>query len=325
MKKALITGIAGFAGSHLAELLLSQKISVCGFFLSSHPTGNLKQIKAQIKVVACDLQNTKAVEKEVRLINPDYVFHLAAFSSPADSFKNPKETLQNNIFGQINLLESLVKIRSKAKILVIGSADEYGQIDEKYLPADENTPLKPNSPYAVSKVAQDMLGLQFFLHHKLHIVRVRPFNHIGPRQSVNFVVSAFASRIVSLEKQGKGTMKVGNLNSFRDFTDVRDMVRAYLLALDSGIPGEVYNIGCGKPIQIRKILDMLLSLSSAKIKIEKDPSLLRPVEIEKIYCNFDKFKKQTGWQPRIPLLKTLSDTIEYERSKLKFEARSTKH
>src|SRR3972149_9731545 len=128
MKKALITGVAGFAGSHLAEFLLSQKISVCGFFLSSHPIVNLKLVKGRIKVVACDLQNTKAVEKEVRLINPDYVFHLAAFSSPTDSFNNPKETLKNNIFCQINLLESLVKIRSKAKILVIGSADEYGQI-----------------------------------------------------------------------------------------------------------------------------------------------------------------------------------------------------
>src|SRR3990167_9872791 len=220
MKKALITGIAGFAGSHLAELLLSQKISVCGFFLSSHPTGNLKQIKAQIKVVACDLQNTKAVEKEVRLINPDYVFHLAAFSSPADSFKNPKETLKNNIFGQINLLESLVKIRSKSRILVVGSADEYGQVDPKYLPINELTPLAPVSPYAVSKVAQDMLGLQFFLHHGLQIVRVRPFNHIGPRQSHDFVVPSVAAQIAACEKKGGGTVKVGNLENRRDFTDI---------------------------------------------------------------------------------------------------------
>ena len=169
-----------------------------------------------------------------------------------------------------------------------------------------------------------MLGLQFFTSHNLHIIRVRPFPHIGPRQSTNFVVTAFASRIVSLEKQGKGTMKVGNINSFRDLTDVRDMVRAYLLALDKGVPGEVYNIGSGKPIQIKSILSKLLSLSSAKIKIEKDPSLLHPVEIEKIYCNFDKFKKQTGWQPKIPLLKTLSDTIEYERTKLKGRSQNSK-
>lgn len=317
MKKALITGIAGFAGSHLTEFLLSQKISVSGFFHPDHSVDNVRHLGNRINLIACDIIDKRQLQAKLSTIKTDYVFHLAAFSSPSASFKNPRQTLENNIFGQLNLLESLAKIKSKAKILVIGSSDEYGQIDEEYLPADEKTPLAPNSPYAVSKVAQDMLGLQFFLHHNLHIVRVRPFNHIGPRQSDNFVVSAFASRIVALEKQGRGTMKVGNLNSYRDFTDVRDMVRAYLLALDRGVPGEIYNIGSGKPIQIRKLLEKLLSLSAARIKIEEDPSLRSPVEIKKIYCNFDKFKKQTDWQPEILLPRTLSDTIEYEREKYK--------
>ena len=320
MKKVLISGIAGFAGSHLAEYLLSQKFSVYGFFLSSHPTVNLEHARNKIKLIACDLQNTRAVEKEVKLINPDYVFHLAAFSSPADSFKNPKETLKNNIFGQINLLESLVKIRSKSRILVVGSADEYGQVDPKYLPINELTPLAPVSPYAVSKVAQDMLGLQFFLHHGLQIVRVRPFNHIGPRQSHDFVVPSVAAQIAACEKKGGGTVKVGNLENSRDFTDVRDMVRAYLLALELGVIGEVYNIGSGKAIKIAKILKMMTAESKVKIVIKKDKGRIPPQDIKTIYCDFSKFENQTGWKPQIPILKTLSDTIEYERNKIKSEA-----
>ncbi len=316
MKKALITGVAGFAGSHLAEYLLSQKISVSGFFYSGYSKANVSHIENKIDLIACDVTNKKELESKVIQIKPDYVFHLAAFSSPAESFKTPRQTLENNILGELNLLEALVKIKSKARVLIVGSADEYGQINPKYLPADETTPLAPVSPYAVSKVAQDLLGLQFFLHHDLNVVRVRPFNHIGPRQSTNFVVPAFASQIVALEKRGGGTMKVGNLKAWRDFTDVKDMVRAYLLALDKGTAGEVYNIGSGRLVQIREVLKKLISLSKVKITIKQDKKLFHPLDLEKIYCDFSKFQKQTDWKPKIPLLQTLSDTIKYERQKL---------
>src|SRR3989344_4587577 len=262
MKKALITGIAGFAGSHLAEFLLSQKLLVFGFFLSNHSLANLSHLEGKINLINCDLLDSKKIEREVKLIKPNYVFHLAAFSSPKDSFKNPKETLKNNIFGQINLLESLAKIKSKSRILIVGSADEYGQVDPKNLPIDEQTPLSPISPYAVSKVAQDMLGLQFFLHHNLHIVRVRPFNHIGPRQSLSFVVPSFAAQIAELKKKGGGIIKVGNLENSRDFTDVRDMVKAYWLALEKCKYGAVYNIGSGKAVKIADILKMMIGLSN---------------------------------------------------------------
>src|SRR3989338_956487 len=302
-KKVLITGIAGFAGSHLAEYLYSQN--------------NLSHLKGKINLIECDLLDSKKIEKNVRLTNPDYVFHLAAFSSPKDSFKNPKETLKNNIFGQINLLESLAKIKSNAKILIVGSADEYGQVDPEYLPINEKTPLSPISPYAVSKVAQDMLGLQFFLHHNLHIVRVRPFNHIGPRQSLSFVVPSFAAQIAALKKKGGGIIKVGNLENSRDFTDVRDMVKAYWLALEKGKYGEVYNIGSGKAVKIADILKMMIGLSKVKIIIKKDTKRIPPQDIGTIYCDYSKFKKTTGWQPQIPIIQTLSDTIEYERSKLR--------
>ena len=314
--KALITGIAGFAGSHLAQFLLSRKIKVYGFFHSGHSIENIDNFKNKLTLVACNLLEKKTVEKNISNIKPDLVFHLAAFSSPPSSFNNPKETFENNVFGQLNLLESLVGIKSKAKILVIGSADEYGNVDPSNLPIKESAPLAPISPYAVSKVAQDMLGLQFFLHHNLNIVRVRPFNHIGPRQSANFVVSAFASQIAQLEKKDGGTMEVGNLEVWRDFTDVRDMVRAYLLALEMGKFGEVYNIGTGKAYKIGDILDKLVGFVKVPIKIRRDKKRWRRGDIKIIYPDISKFRKATGWKPKIPLSQTLFDTIEYERSKI---------
>lgn len=320
--RVLITGIAGFAGSHLSEFLLSKKIKVFGFYLPGHSTENVDHIKDKINLIPCDLLNKTEVGQKISKVNWDYVFHLAAFASPAASFKNPAQTLENNIIGQLNLLEALVKIKSKARILIVGSADEYGNVDPEDLPITEETPLAPPSPYAVSKVAQDMLGLQFFLHHRLNIVRVRPFNHIGQRQSASFVVSAFASQIAQLEQKGQGEMKVGNLETWREFTDVRDMVRAYFLALEKGRVGSVYNIGVQKPIKIAQILKIMLSLSKVKIKVVVDKNLYRPVDIVKIYCDSSKFRKQTGWRPKINIKKTLSDTIDYERGRLSQSVKS---
>lgn len=317
MKTALITGIAGFAGSHLAEYLLSKNIDVFGFYHPSHPTENVKHIQGKIQLIATDILSGKKVENEIKAINPDYIFHLAAFSSPAQSFINPRETLENNIFGEFNILQAASKFKLKTKILIIGSADEYGNVDEKFLPIAEDAPLMPISPYAVSKVTQDILGLQFFLNNKLNIVRVRPFNHIGPRQSTNFVVPSFASQIAKIEKDGEGIIKVGNLESFRDFADVRDMVKAYFLSLEKGRPGKVYNIGSGKPVKISQILKKLISFSSAKIEVKVDKSRYLPIDIEKIFCDYSKFHKDTGWQPTISLAKTLFDTLEYERSKIR--------
>lgn len=313
---ALITGITGFAGSHLADLLISRNIAVYGFYHPDHPTANIDHIKNKIKLVPANLLDTQQINLEVKELDLDYVFHLAASSSPSLSFQNPWETFENNLKSQINLLDALNEIHSKAKILIIGSAEEYGLVNKEDLPLDENSALRPPSPYAVSKIAQDFLGYEYFVHHKMHIVRVRPFNHIGPRQSHGFVVAAFASQIAQIEKATYGEIKVGNLNSYRDFTDVRDMVRAYLLALEKGKAGEVYNIGSGKLIKIAEVLDMLIAKSPAKIKVVVDKSRFAPVEIEAFSCNYSKFHKATGWEPKIPLDTTLSDTIGYERQKL---------
>ena len=184
------------------------------------------------------------------------------------------------------------------------------------MPIRESTPLAPLSPYAVSKVAQDLLGYQFFLNHGLQVIRVRPFNHIGPGQSTIFVVPAFASQIARLEKRGRGQIKVGNLQSFRDFTDVRDIVRAYFTVLEKGEAGEVYNVGSGIAYKIADILKKLTSLSKIRVDMVVDKRLFRPTGVEKIYCDFSKLQKATGWKPQIPIETSLFDTIEYERKKL---------
>lgn len=316
MKKALITGIGGFVGGYLTDYLLSRKILVTGFTHPNHHSDNLKTRSKNVNLIKCDVLDKNSTEKYLKNLSLDYIFHLAAFSSPPQSFKNPNETLENNIIGELNILEALVKKKSTAKILIVGSADEYGNVDEKNLPINEFTPLNPDSPYAVSKVAQDLLGKQFFLHYGLKIVIVRPFNHTGPGQSTEFVIPSFAKQIAMIEKKEKGEIRVGNLNTYRDFTDVRDMVKAYLLALEKCEIGDVYNIGSAKPYKISDILKKLISMSSTKIKVVRDKKLIRNIDIAKKYCDYSKFHKQTGWKVEIPIEKTLFDTINYERSKL---------
>ncbi len=315
MKKALVTGAGGFVGGHLNEHLQAGGIEVFGLVHPQH-SPKISKFPKKVKIEKCDILKKEDLEKLLKGQKFDYVFHLAAFSSPPASFINPKETLENNIIGQLNLLETLKKTSPDARVLIIGSAEEYGAVSTENIPVGEDTPLAPLSPYAVSKVAQDFLGLKYFLSEKLQIVRVRPFNHIGPGQSPAFVVPAFASQIARLEKIGGGEMLVGNLNSWRDFTDVRDIVKAYLLALTKGEPGEVYNIGSGKAYKIADILKELISYAKVEIRIRQDKKLLRDKDIAKVYCDFSKFKKQTGWYPKISISKTLFDTIDYERKKL---------
>lgn len=317
MKKALITGISGFVGSHLTELLLSRDFGVYGIAHPDHGTTHIDDFIKDIILYRGDLQEKTFVDKILQDNKFDYIFHLAAFSSPPQSLKDPKGTIENNLFSEMNLLDAAFKNKSMAKILIIGSSDEYGDVEKQYLPINEDTPLAPTTPYAVSKIAQDFLGLQYFLHHKLKTIRVRPFNHIGPRQSTNFVVPAFASQIAHLEKTGGGQLKTGNLESSRDFTDVRDMVRAYLLALEKGKVGDVYNLGSSHSYKIADILKKLLAFSKVEIEVKTEKSRMRDQDTENVYCDFTKFKRDTGWQPTIPIEKTLFDTIEYERDKLK--------
>ena len=316
MKKVLITGITGFAGSYLAEYLVAKKeYKILGTYLIEKSITNVDKIKQYIKLFKVNLLYAEDTYSVVEKTKPDLIFHLAALPSPANSFGNPQKSLTNNILSELNILDA-IRINSlfNTKILVISSADIYGIVKKEDLPIDENTPLMPLSPYAVSKIAQDFLGLQYFLAYKLKIVRVRPFNHIGPRQTPHFVISSFAQQIAEIEKgKRKPVLHVGNLEAKRDFTDVRDIVTAYLLALKHGKFGEVYNIGRGMSYKIEDILSKLLSFSSSKISIKVDKSLLRPIDNPDLLCNASKFIKISGWKPKIDLDKTLIDTLDYWR------------
>ena len=317
MNKILITGITGFAGSYLAEYLVSKgEYDINGTYLLDSSLINVDKVKDKLNLVRMDLTSEKEVFYTVKKISPSIIFHLAALTSPADSYKNPSETLTNNISLQVNLFEAVRKSNLlDAKILVVSSADIYGKVKKEDLPIDEDTQLMPTSPYSVSKIAQDFLGLAYFLSYNLKIIRVRPFNHIGPRQSPQFVVSSFAKQIAEIEKgKREPILRVGNLDTKRDFINVKDIARAYVLAIEKGKYGEVYNIGSGKSYKIFDILSMLIDMSSRKIKIEKDESLFRPSDNRELLCDTRKFQKLTSWKPKISIEETLKDTLDYWRN-----------
>jgi GDP-4-dehydro-6-deoxy-D-mannose reductase len=317
MKKALITGVTGFAGSYLAEYLLStNEYEVSGTYLFEESLKNIDNIRNKVNTIKADLSEEKNVFGLIEKVSPSVVFHLAALTSPADSFKNPTGTLVNNISLEVNLFEAIRKYNLlDTKILITSSADIYGKVAKEDLPIDEDTPLMPTSPYSVSKIAQDFLGLTYFLNYQLKVIRVRPFNHIGPRQAPGFVVSSFAKQIAEIEKgKREPILHVGNLESRRDFTDVKDMVRAYVLAVEKGKYGEAYNIGSGTSYKISDILEKLVSMSSAKIKIERDETLFRPSDNPDLTCDTKKFTELTGWKPEISIDTTLKNTLDYWRN-----------
>ena len=317
MKKILITGMTGFAGSFLAEHLLTlPDAQIIGTFHSENSLVNVAHMKDTLDLVKVDLQDKDALHALIADKRPDEVYHLAALASPSLSFKNPGETLTNNIAIQVNLFEALrIENLTQTKILIVSSAEIYGIVSSEDLPIDENTPLCPTSPYAVSKIAQDYLGLQYFLSYKMPIIRVRPFNHVGPRQAPNFVISSFAKRIVDIEKGvTEPILKVGTLDTKRDFTDVRDMVRAYVLLMEKGTPGEAYNIGSGVSHKIEDVLRTMLSFSDKEIRVEKDQELVRPSDNPELLCDCRKMRTITNWEPQIPFEQTLKDTLDYWRN-----------
>jgi GDP-4-dehydro-6-deoxy-D-mannose reductase len=316
-KKILITGASGFVGSHLVDhLVLNQDNNLFGTCFSKSDVKNLAKTKDKIKLLEVDLSKEEEVFKLIEEVKPDVIYHLAAFTSAADSFSSPRETVLNNIACQINIFEAMKKSKLlESKTLVVSSAEVYGSVSQNSLPINEEAALNPTNPYAVSKLTQDFLGRQYFLSYGLKAVRVRPFNHIGPRQSSNFVVSAFAQKIAEIEKgKREPVLPVGNLETKRDFTDVRDVVKVYDLLMTKGELGEVYNIGSGVSHKIAEILDRLLSLTKVKITVEVDKSLFRPIDDPDLVCDSTKITKLTNWQPEIPLEKTLEDTLDYWRN-----------
>ena len=316
-KIAFITGITGFAGSHLAELLLEKGYEVHGLCRWRSRTENIEQIKRKIHLIEGDLLDSHSLQEAMMDVRPSLVFHLAAQSFVPASWTSPAVTLEINVVGSCNLFEAVRAAQIDPVISIACSSEEYGLVKPSEVPIKETNPLRPLSPYGVSKAAMDYLGYQYFRSYGMKIVRTRGFNHTGPRRGEPFVCSSFAKQIAEIEKgRQEPAMKVGNLSAKRDFTDVRDMVNGYFLATQKGEPGEVYNICSGRAVKIEKVLDLLLKMSKVKVKVEQDPTRMRPSDIPILKGDCSKFKRQTGWRPKIPFEKTLKDLLNYWREKV---------
>jgi GDP-4-dehydro-6-deoxy-D-mannose reductase len=317
--RVLITGITGFAGSHLAEYILANHpdAEVFGTVRWRSRMDNVASILDKVRLIEADIKDMVSLKAVLSESKPDRIFHLAAQSFVPTSWKCPAETFAINAIGEINLFESVLDLGLKPKIQVAGSSEEYGQVFSDEIPMKETNPLRPLSPYAVSKVAQDFLAFQYYKSYGLRTVRTRGFNHTGPRRGDVFVTSSFARQIAEIEKKKRPpVIHVGNLEAKRDFTDVRDMVRAYWLALERGVEGEVYNIGCGQAFSIKEVLDLLISLSRAKMEVQVDPARLRPSDVPVLLADSSKFLSLTGWRPIIPFKQTILDLLNYWRERV---------
>jgi GDP-4-dehydro-6-deoxy-D-mannose reductase len=306
-------------GSHLADYILKEQKD-CQIFGTKRwrsSLSNVAHLTGQINLIDCDLMDPTGCTELVKSIRPDYIFHLAAQSYVPDSWKNPQVTLQGNVQMQLNLFESIRQCELDPIIQIALSSEEYGKVYPDELPINELNPLRPLSPYAVSKVTQDMLAYQYFASYGLKAIRTRTFNHEGPRRGEVFVTSNFAKQVAEIELGMKPpVVHVGNLSAQRDWTDVRDIVRAYWLATQHCTPGEVYVIGSGVSRTIADLLDLLLSMSKSKIEIAVDPARLRPSDVEVLKSDPTKFRQATGWTQEYSFEQTIQDLLDYWRHKL---------
>ncbi|HEU4329309.1 MAG TPA: GDP-mannose 4,6-dehydratase [Roseiflexaceae bacterium] len=312
--RALVTGINGFVGGYLAEHLLDAGgWDLVGTARQSEL--RLPHLRGQIAYHPADLQQRAAAEALLEQARPEVIFHLAGQANVPRSFEQPGETMVANTLPALHLFLAALRLGQEPLLLIVGSNEVYGQIRAEDLPVDEDTPLRPVNPYAVSKAAQDMLALQYHISHRLRTIRLRPFNHIGPRQTNQYVAAAFAEQIARIEAGLQPPMlRVGNLSAERDFTDVRDIVRAYAAAAQHGQPGAVYNIGSGRAVSIRWLLDTMVGMSSSAITVEPDPARMRPSDTPLVYADIERFRAETGWAPQIPLEHTLRDILDHWRN-----------
>ncbi|MBI4758356.1 MAG: GDP-mannose 4,6-dehydratase [Chloroflexi bacterium] len=341
--KVLITGVTGFAGSYLGEYLLARgDVEVYGSCRWRSRLDNLNDLRSQgklnvlveekitgpgeldrlakagqVNLLQCELADSYSVRKLISSVQPERIFHLAAQSFVLSSWNAPVETFQTNVIGQINLFEAVREAGLDPMIHIAGSSEEYGLVHPDEVPMKETNALRPLSPYAVSKVAQELLAWQYFKSYGLKTVVTRGFNHTGPRRGQVFSTSSFAKQIAEIEKgKREPVVHVGDISSKRDWTDVRDMVRAYWLALDKGQPGQVYNVGSGTTRTIQEMLDILLSLSTVKVTVVQDPGRLRPSDVKILWADTTKFCNQTGWVPQIPFEQTMKDLLNYWRDRV---------
>ncbi len=317
--KIFITGITGFVGSHLAEFLLNleEGHEIYGLCRWRSPRENIEHIGNRVGLVEGDLCDLGSLIRHLKAIKPDIIFHLAAQSYVLTSFNSPIHTLWNNVIGTGNLLEAVRILEIDPVIHVCSSSEVYGQVTQADVPIRESCPFKPASPYAVSKVGEDMVAYQYFVSYGLRTIRTRMFTHTGPRRGDVFAMSAFAKQVAAAELGlAPPVIHVGNLRSVRTFCDVRDAVRAYWLLVNKCKAGEVYNIGGDRTFTIGEALDLLLSFARLKCEIKVEPKLLRPSDVTLQIPCIDKFRDETGWKPEIPFEKTLRDILDYWRNDL---------
>lgn len=311
MKKVLIIGVNGFVGAHLSNELLKSGYECYGTDLNISNLNN-----KNIKLFKLDILDKTMILDILNDIKPNYIINLAAISSVKLSWSIPQKTFDVNVNGTINILESVKELKLKSRILLIGSSEQYGKIDYSKA-VSEKSELNALNPYGISKATQEKVAAMYINTYGLDVMMVRAFNHIGPGQGKGFVVPDFASQLVDIEKGNlEPVIRVGNLSAERDFTDVRDVVRAYRVILEKGKSGEVYNVGSGNAISIQMVLDKLIKNCNVEVQVEIDSNKLRPVDTPKIECNNTKLKDQTGWRAVYSIDESLKDIIEYWRTKL---------
>jgi GDPmannose 4,6-dehydratase/GDP-4-dehydro-6-deoxy-D-mannose reductase len=316
----LITGITGMVGSHLAEYIVNDHpdVELHGLVRWRSPMDHIAHLAEAVRLHQGELRDLNSLTVVIRRVRPDWIFHLAAQSYVTSSFDAPADTLHTNVIGTTNLLDAVRAVGIDPMIHICSSSEVYGQVTAAEVPIRETNAFRPASPYAASKVGEDMMALQYFLSYGIKTVRTRMFTHTGPRRGDVFVESAFAKQIAEIESgRRRGPMKVGNLDSIRTFLDVRDAVRAYWMLLEKCTPGEVYNIGGDRTMTVGVMLDILKDLACGPIEHEVDPSLLRPSDVTLQIPDTSKFRDATGWAPRIPLETTLSDLLEYQRRRVR--------
>jgi GDP-4-dehydro-6-deoxy-D-mannose reductase len=318
--RALITGISGFVGSHLAEYLLAHTDwQIAGTVYGR--LDNIAHLRDRLLLYPAELSRLEVVRFIIEDCRPDAIFHLAAQPLPSLSRQDPWFTLENNIRAQLNVLEAVAQLHLRTRVLVVGSSEEYGQVAAEHIPVNEEAPLRPTTPYGVSKIAQDYLGLQYYQSNGVEAIRVRPFNHIGPRQRQGFVAPDFARQVAEIEA---GLLPprvvVGSLDVVRDFSDVRDIVQGYHLALTQGQPGEVYNMGSGQGHTVREMLETFIRLAGQTVDIVQDPARLRPNEMPRMVADCSKIRAATGWHAVIPFEQSLADVLDYWRTQVRTAA-----
>jgi GDP-4-dehydro-6-deoxy-D-mannose reductase len=317
--RVLVTGITGFVGGHLAEHLLAMGDVVAGLSASGKWPEPLAHLSRKARLEACDLAQESQDELADRIARkqPEAIYHLAAQSNPQASLADPRGTWALNLGGTLNLLEAVKAAQVPARVVLVGSGVCYGNPAPEHLPVTESCPLRPNNPYAASKAAADLLGIQHYLAHGTHVVMARPFNHSGPRQSATYVLAALSRQVAEVEAGLKPCVAVGNLDVVRDFTDVRDVVRGYRLLALHGAPGEIYNLGTGRDIKLSEYLEILQSLARVPIEVCVDPARLRPVDQPRLIADASKLRAATGWEPSYSVEQTLADMLQFWRDALR--------